>query len=316
MLLESTESPRSALPEHDHADTIARFAGWVRRKFPETSTVTHYRSDVTLFVRWLNPHVLTGVRVSDVDAYCQHCQRIGQRPSTINRRLAALRTFFDWLSLELDVAFKLPVVPRRHFIRVGHKLPRDLRDSEVEALFAHVHSARDRAMFVLMLRCGLRVGEVQSLSLQDVTLPTGRDHTATLPRLRVLGKGRRERTAYLSPLAQHTLEAWLAVRPAVACDALFLNQHQRRLSVNGIQYLLGNVARQAGLPITCHRLRHTFGRHLVEAGVPVTSIQRLLGHNWLQSSEVYMHVSDPRLHADYAAAMRSIEQQLAPGGAA
>ena len=310
MLLESSESSRSALPEHNTADLALRFTRWVRRKFPETSTATHYGSDIRLFLQWINKPVLE-VRVQDVDAYCQQCQKAGQRATTINRRLATLRTFYEWLSLELDVSFKHPVVPRRHFIRIGKKLPRDVREDVVTKLFAHMPSARDRAMFVLMLRCGLRVGEVQTLSLQDLMLPGPHDHSKMLPRLRVIGKGRKERTAYLSGLALDTLNAWLKLRPSVASDAVFVNQHGRRMTVNGIQFVLRTITRRAGLRVTCHQFRHTFGRHMAESGIPVTSIQRLLGHHWLQSTEVYLHVSDPRLQSDFLAAMRSIDTQLA-----
>jgi site-specific recombinase XerD len=293
-----------------NAALVEAFRGWLKRKFPHTSTPIHYASDAKLFFAWLNQPALA-TRVADIDAYIQHCQANGHHAATINRRLATLRVFFDWLSFELDEhrpPVPSPVVPRRHFVRVGERLPRDVRDADVATLFSTIASARDRAMFVLMLRCGLRVGEIRALSLQDIHVSSQARHS--LPRLRVHGKGDKERTAYLSSQAQAALHAWLVVRPHVQSDAVFINRRGQRLSVNGIQYILGRVCERAGLHITCHQFRHTFGRHMAEARVPVTSIQRLMGHHWLQSTEVYLHLSDPYVQADYDTAMQSIGPQL------
>jgi len=323
---EARESGSSNEPSNasnaSNAALVQSFHNWLRRKYPDSSTPVHYASDARLFFAWLNKPALAA-RVSDIDAYIRHSQSLGHRAATINRRLATLRVFYDWLNFELDDAYgpvAQPVIPRRHFIRVGERLPRDMRDADVAAVFSAIMSVRDRAMFVLMLRCGLRVGEIHALSLQDIFLPllptpmqpqrVGTTTCAQLPRLRVHGKGSKERTAYLSSQAQAALHAWLRARPPVKSDAVFTNQHGRRLSVNGIQYVLGQICRRAGLHITCHQFRHTFGRHMAESGVPVTSIQRLMGHHWLQSTEVYLHVADPRLQADYDAAMHTIAGQL------
>lgn len=298
------------LPEKQPAneDVIAAFSKWLRRKHPNTSTPRHYVSDVKLFFAGLNKPA-HDIRVSDIDAFIQDSQARRHRAATINRRLASLHVFFDWLAIEREEPCNNPVMPRRHYIRVGQRLPRDADDATLKALFEAVVSPRDRAMFGLMLRCGLRVGEIASLSLQDVQL-TSPANPLSLPRLRVHGKGGCERTAYLSSQAGEVLKIWLGVRPAAQSDAVFVNRHGQRMSVNGIQYVLGQACRRAGVHLTCHQFRHAFGRHMVEAGAPVTSIQRLLGHHWLQSTEVYLHVSDPRLQADYDAAMRRIAADL------
>jgi site-specific recombinase XerD len=136
-----------------------------------------------------------------------------------------------------------------------------------------------------------------------------------LPRLWLHGKGGNERVAYLSPQALAILQAWLAVRPVGGgSTAVFLNRFGRRLTVTGIQYILAGYCREAGVWVTCHQFRHTFARHLVEAGVPVTTIQRLLGHVRLRTTEVYLHISDTQTQADYQAAMAVLAERLAGGG--
>jgi site-specific recombinase XerD len=285
-----------------------RFDKWLRRKNPHSSTPRHYSNDLELFFAWIDkPH--TAVSVTDIDAYIEHCQAHGHTIATVNRRLAALRAFYSYLALESDTAPSNPVIPKRHFIRQGRRLPRDVQDAALAQLLAVITSPRDRAMFLLMLRCGLRVSEVRTLSLADLYLQSP---TRGLPRLWLHGKGSVERIAYLSPQALAALHGWLAVRPTVGEQAVFLNRFQKRLTVTGIQLQLAHYCHLAGVWVTCHQLRHTFARHLVEAQVPVTTIQRLLGHARLRTTEVYLHISDQQVQADYEAAMRVVDARLTP----
>ena len=125
------------------------------------------------------------------------------------------------------------------------------------------------------------------------------------------GKNDTQCVVYLSAQALAALERWLTARPVVEEQAIFLNRFGQRLSVNGIQVSLARYCHEAGVWITCHQLRHTFGRHLVEARVPATTtIQRLLGHARIRTTEGYLHISDRQVQADYAAAMAEIDRLL------
>ncbi len=285
---------------------IESFAKWLRRKSPHTTTAVHYTNDLKLFFAWIDkpPNTIT---LRDVDAFIEHSQQQGHSIATVNRRLAALRSFYHFREIENDDARPNPVIPKRHFIRQGRRLPRDVQDAEIEKLFAVITSVRDRVMFLLMLRCGLRVGEVRDLSLNDLYL---QPNAGSLPRLWLHGKGGAQRVVYLSAQPLATLKAWLTIRPTVEEQAVFLNRFGRRFTVTGIQLRLADYCHQADVWITCHQFRHTFGRHLTEARVPVTSIQRLLGHVRLRTTEVYIHISDRQVQADYEAAMRQITCQL------
>ena len=285
---------------------IESFAKWLRRKSPHTTTVVHYTNDLQLFFAWADkpPNQIT---LRDVDAFIEHSQQQRHSVATVNRRLAALRSFYHFLSIERDAAPPNPVLPKRHFIRQGLRLPRDAQDVEIEKLFTVITSVRDRAMFLLMLRCGLRVGEVRDLSLNDLYL---QPNPGSLPRLWIHGKGGSQRVVYLSSQPLAALKAWLVVRPTVDDQAVFLNRFNQRLTVTGIQLRLAEYCHRAGVWITCHQFRHTFGRHLTEARVPVTSIQRLLGHVRLRTTEVYLHISDQQVQADYEAAMAALAASL------
>jgi site-specific recombinase XerC len=207
------------------------------------------------------------------------------------------------------------VLPKRHFVNQGRRLPRDMQDADIAQLFAVVESVRDRAMYLLMLRCGLRVQEVHNLSMTDLYLqPT----PGSLPRLRLHGKNDSERVVYLSAQALAALQAWLEVRlgaeGVIDKEAAFTGRLGHRLSVRMIQHGLICYCRQAGVSVSCHQLRHTYGRHLVEAGMRVTSIQRLLGHSRIRTTQVYLHISDRQVQDDYEAAMVEIDRRLFPEG--
>ncbi|MCP4826640.1 MAG: tyrosine-type recombinase/integrase, partial [Shimia sp.] len=135
------------------------------------------------------------ITLHDVDTYIEQCQLTGHANSTINRRLAALRTFYRFLAVESDEAPPNPVLPWRHFIKQGLRLPRDVPDDDLSQLFAVIDDPRDRAMFMLMLRCGLRVGEVQRLAWPDLYLS---HQPPSLPRLWIHGKNEAQRVVYLS----------------------------------------------------------------------------------------------------------------------
>jgi site-specific recombinase XerC len=229
---------------------IIQFDKWLRRKHPHTTTRVHYINDLKLFFTWADqpPDAIT---LRDIDRYIDHCQQLGHAVATINRRLAALRTFYHFLDMEREDAPPNPVIPKRHFIPQGRRLPRDVEDDIVDQLLDVVESPRDRAMILLMLRCGLRVGEIHNLSLSDLYLePT----QGRLPRLWVRGKNDSQRIAYLSHQALDALEKWLAVRPKAAEQAVFLSRLKRRISVRTIQDRLTRYSRQAGTPLSCHQL--------------------------------------------------------------
>jgi site-specific recombinase XerD len=298
---------------------IVRFNKWLRRRSPNAATHVHYTNDLELFLNWLDkpPNEVT---LCDIDAYIERCQTdLHHAIATVNRRLAAIRSFYHFLDVESDDAPPNPVLPKRHFVQKGRHLPRDVEDADIAQLFAVIESVRDRAMYLLMLRCGLRVQEVHNLSMTDLYLQPS---PGSLPRLRLHGKNDSERVVYLSAQALAALQDWLEVRLAddaatagiVDKEAVFTGRLGCRLSVRMIQHGLACYGRQAGVSVSCHQLRHTFGRHLVEAGMRVTSIQRLMGHSRIRTTQIYLHISDRQVQDDYDAAMVEIDRRLLLGG--
>jgi len=284
---------------------IERFECYLRRRYGDRSTPKHYLSDMRIFVRAIGDKPPNEVTVQDIDDFVDLQVAQGMSPATVNRCLATLRTFFEFLaSEEPDRPWPNPVNWRRHGIQEGESLPRDLSDADVERLFAAIDDDRDRAMFGLMIGAGLRVGEVVAVQLQDLGSPSSSDQ---LTRLRVRGKGCKERIVWLTPRLYATVQTWLHERPDSHHPHLFLNQHGRPLSVSGVQYRLKQHTQRASIHATCHQLRHTFARRLVEQGMPIEGISKLLGHAQVRTTEVYIAGADPQLRDASTKAMAQLE---------
>ena len=282
-----------------------RFAQYLYRCYGDRSTPKHYLNDLDLFVRQIGDKIPEQVTVQDIDNFIDNQMENQLKPTTINRRIASLHTFFEYLaSEEPDKAWPNPVNRRRHALKQGQTLPRDASETEVNALFAVIDDARDRAMFGLMVGAGLRVGEVVALQSSHLEEPA---QTGQMARLRVTGKGRKERIDWVTPYWYEVLTQWLAVRPEAKTDTLFLNQHQRPLSVSGVQYRLKQYCQRAGIQLTCHQLRHTFARRLAEQRMPVESISQLLGHAQIQTTQRYTAGANPDLRDAFLEAMNRIE---------
>jgi site-specific recombinase XerD len=286
---------------------LERYESYLEHKHPNRSTKKHYASDLNIFVQYVGEKTPKEVRVQDVDAFIEKQSQQQLKGATINRRLVAISGFFDFLIVEAEEdGWVNPVKLKRHRIREGHHLPRDVNEDTVAALWAKIDDPRDQAMFALMLRAGLRVGEVVALNKDAVEGP-GKDRMA---RLCVRGKGDKERIIWLTPQTWLYLHYWLLIRPSSESQALFLNQHARRLSVSGVQYRLKGYCRKAGVWVTCHQLRHTFARRLAEQNMPVDSLAKLLGHNDLQTTQRYIEGANLTVREDFLATMERLDEVM------
>jgi len=294
----------------DRETDVKTFVQYLQRRFPERRTSKDYESDVRQFMKQCSKE-WRDVRMQDIDAFIDAQRQSGLKPATIKRRAAALKTFFDFLAEERDdLGWPNPVRMKRHAGKQPKQLPRDLSDSALQALWAVIDHPRDRAWFALMLRAGLRVGEVVSLQLADLLTPANQEQAA---RLRVCGKGRKERIVLLTADAYAVLQYWLAVRPSSAHAYVFVNERERGpLSVSGIEYCLEQYSQQAGVDCHPHQLRHTYARQLTEAGMPITSLSQLMGHSQVTTTQVYTNGADPGLAQAYQQAFERLDQLPLP----
>jgi integrase/recombinase XerD len=145
---------------------LTQFKNWLNCQYPNSSASLHYSSDLTLFFIYIK-NAPSSVTPQDVDRYVTHSLRKRRKSSTINRKLSAIRTFYYFLSITCDEPLACPVIPR-HRLRKSYPLQRDVNDIDIATLFNHIDDLRDKAMFLLMLDCGLQVGEVHHLSFDNL----------------------------------------------------------------------------------------------------------------------------------------------------
>jgi site-specific recombinase XerD len=286
----------SALADYDR-DLRARSAAERTRRA--------YAGDLAGFVEWLGGQgVGPGeVRHRDVRRYAAGLSSAGAAPATVARKLAAIRGLYDFLVRTERVGqnpAELVSSPKR-----GEKLPKVLSSEQMRSLLERIPARtplelRDRAMLELAYSCGLRCEEIVNLDEGAFDFET--------EQLRVLGKGSKERLLPVGEPAQRALERYRARgRRALAADpreqALFLSKSGRRLSNSDVTRRLGLWTREAAIAsgVSPHSLRHSFATHLLEGGADLRTIQELLGHASISTTQVYTRVDTARLRDTYAA---------------
>ena len=288
-------------------EMIEEFKHYIERQSPGRRTATDYVSDIRQFANACSK-AWPDVTIHDIDDFIDQQRLSGLSQATIRRRVAALKVFFDFLAEERShLSWPNPVRTKRHGGKRAKQLPRDLTDQQVAQLWAQIDTSRDRAWFALMLRAGLRVGEVVGLKLTDVPAPPTVNQPA---RLRVCGKGQKERMVLLTADAYAVLQEWLQERPECEHQTIFLNHRAQPLQANGIEWLLKRYGRAINLTVTPHQLRHTFARQLTEGGMPVTSLSKLLGHSQVSTTQIYTAGANPELTQAYQTAMDHLDRQI------
>ena len=284
-------------------ETIDRYRRSLKRKNFAAHTVKAYMNVLAQFTRWLTIP-LEHVTRNEIGAYVDHLFHKRLSPKTVTCHLQTIRLFYEYLISEEGMVLANPV--KKISIRLPKPLPRHLKDDQVANLFSVITKARDRAMFMLMLRSGLRVEEVAHLTVDAVEY--GRRELFV-----ACGKGAKDRMVYLSDDAASALAAYLEKRTSKAKE-LFLGEKGpmkgKPISVRGIQKRIEYYAHKSGLQVSCHCLRHTLGTQLLNADAPLSSIQDLLGHTHVTTTQRYCQVANLKVRRDYYKAMEVVMQRM------
>ena len=285
---------------------LAAFDDDLRRRAVAQKTREAYASDCRQFAEWAEDREIdpAHVDVRTLRRYAAAQSEGGIAPSTIARRLAALRGLFRTqmaIGKREDNPAELLSSPKK-----PQRLPHVLKAGEVAALLDSIPATtplelRDRALFELAYACGLRAEELVSLDLESIDFDS--------ETVRVEGKGSKTRLVPVGEHALAALERWLARgRPTLAADgdrALFVSKSGRRLSTSDIRRRLGGWARRAVARSPAlarahpHALRHSFATHLLDGGADLRAIQELLGHATISTTQVYTRVESARLRSTY-----------------
>ena len=289
----------------DITHSIIDYRRYLKRRNFSAHTVLNYMSSIKQFILWLDIPI-EAVTHQKISAYTDHLLHKRMNPQSINSNLYRIRGFYDFLQYEKGLVIKNPV-RKRCGLRLSKPLPKYLRDEDVEKFFSVVKKARDYAMFRIMLRCGLRVEETANLSMDAIDLKR--------QQMIVYGKGKKDRIVYLSNDAKEALLRYLTKRSSSRVKKVFLNEKGvykgKPISVRGIKKRMEYYANKSGIKISCHRLRHTMATQILNADTNLVTIQALLGHSNITTTERYSKVHNAKARRDYFRAMGVITSNAA-----
>ena len=291
----------------DITNSIIHYRRSLKRRNYSPHTVRNYLNILQQYIRWLDvPLEVASLKV--INSYIDFLMERRLHPKTINCHLECIRGFYDFIRYEEDMDIPNPV-KKGITLRLPAPLPRYLKDEEVTLLFDAIKKRRDLAMFTLMLRCGLRVEEVANLMLGALDLRRRRLIVHN-------GKGRKDRVVYISDDAFLALKKYLLMRPRTREKKIFLVEKGtckgKGISVRGIQKRMEYYAKKTRLKISCHHLRHTMATQMLNADAELSTIQDLLGHNWITTTQRYCTVSNLKVQRDYFKAMQEVMQRGSP----
>ncbi len=242
--------------------------------------------------------LITSLDLNEITGFIEYCYDKGLKRSSISRKIASLRSFFKFLYnnnlINRNPALKI------HFPKKESQIPKFLYLDQIEDLMNFDVKTfidyRDRALLEIFYSSGARVSEIASADIKNLIFDSNS--------LKVLGKGREERTVFLTDECVIWLKKYLNARNKKfkkLDDPLFINTKGKRITVRGIFFIIEKRARQCGLPINIspHTLRHSFATELLNQGADIRAIQEMLGHKNLSTTQIYTHTTKERLKEIY-----------------
>lgn len=269
------------------------------------NTLDSYNRDLNQFKVFLEKEKVEDMQKATrnvIMSYLLFLQKRGRATATVSRHLAALKSFYHFLLREKYIE-KDPTA-NLESPKLEKKLPHVLSVHEVEMLLNQPKAIepggiRDKAMLELLYATGIRVSELISLDIDHINLDMGY--------IRCFGKGSKERIVPVGSFARKCINEYLQKARAKLIknrgeQALFVNQHGKRLTRQGFWKIIKKYARKAGISkeITPHTLRHSFATHLLENGADLRSVQEMLGHADITTTQIYTHLTKGRLREVYA----------------
>jgi site-specific recombinase XerD len=285
-------------------DSIVSYRRFLKRRNFSSHTVKNYINTLKHYVIWLGVPIEKATS-REVLEYIDHLLDRRLSPKTINCHLNSIRRFYDYLRHEEGVHIPNPV-KSEYTLRLPKPLPRYVKEENLRQFFKVITKKRDRAMFMLMLRCGLRVEEVVSLTISAIDLSRRRITVQN-------GKGMKDRIVYISSDAGEALARYLEIRPSDRVSKVFLVEKGtckgHPISVRGVQKRMEYYARKSGIDVSCHQLRHTMATQLLNAEADLVTIQDLLGHSCITTTQRYCKVSNLKVQRDYFKAIEKVTQR-------
>ena len=258
------------------------------------NTIDSYRNDLVMFDKFVNKNI-NGINDNDIKDYLKYLKDNKHNERSIARNTSTLRSFYKFLVISKYV--KTNLMDNITSIKLSKKLPDVLTIDEINRILdikiTDNYSIRNKAMLELIYATGLRVSELVNLKTYDVDII---DNI-----VRTMGKGSKERIIPIGEYATNALNSYLSSRDTFlkkeVNDFLFLNNHGKKMTRQGFYKIIKKLARDNNIKkdISPHTLRHSFATHMINNGADLRSIQELLGHSDISTTQIYTHVSTEKL---------------------
>ena len=284
-------------------NAIEKFLEYIEKELNYTKmTIINYHNDLYLFAKYINDKKLNYLKLNknDVIEYLKYLDEKKYSNKSISRFLSSLRHFYTYL-VEIKL-LEENIFKRVRNPKTEKKLPNYLNILEIENLLSLLkedtkEDIRNKCLVELLYSTGIRVSEATNIKLKDIDI-----NNMTI---RIFGKGRKERIAYFGESLKNILKKYLNVRKEFLkkgeIDYLFINNGGGQLSRSSIENIFIKISNMEGVEhkLSPHTLRHTYATHLLNNGADLRSVQELLGHENLNTTEIYTHISNERLKAEY-----------------
>ena len=264
------------------------------------NTKEAYEKDLLEFSSYINNKEINNITTNDIRNYINHLSDIKDSDKTISRKIVSIRTFFNYL-MKLERISTNPC-EKIESPKIVKTLPKTLNEDEINTLLSFAPNTalewRNKAMLELLYATGLRVSELVNLCINDVNL--------TDCYIRVFGKGKKERIIPLTDIAVSILDIYIntyrvSLLKGYLTDKVFIGSYGKGITRQGFFKVLKRVANKQGVTkdFSPHTLRHSFATHLLEHGADLRTIEELLGHENIKTTQIYTHVSNMKKRKDY-----------------
>ena len=272
---------------------------YIEKKLSSNTKEAYYR-DLIYFSKYINKEDVTKINTNDIRKYVNHLSDIKEADKTIARKLVSIRTFFDYLVMNKIISDN--PCQKIESPKLKKTLPKVLNIDEVNKLLniepKTALEYRNKVMIELMYATGLRVSELVNLTINDINL--------TDNYVRCFGKGKKERIVPIGNTMNNLLDEYInvhrnALLKGYLTDKLFLSSYGKGITRQGFFKILKQTGKEVGIikDFSPHTLRHSFASHMLEYGADIRSIGELLGHENIKTTEIYTHLTNPKLKNDY-----------------
>ena len=277
-------------------DIINEFTNYILKKNYSTNTYTSYISDLYYFYIYIKKDLIK-VNEDDIREYLEFLNKKKEKPTSVRRKISSFKTFYKFLYLNNYIDKKDYPLVKIAYPKLEKRLPKfiyynDLLDI-IEESTKDSDGVRDRLIIEMLYATGVRISELINIKYDDIDYNNRR--------IRVCGKGNKERIVYYGEYAEEVLKEYIATHEKNRENYLFTNSKGDKITDRGVRYIIDKIMERLSVKVhvTPHVLRHTFATDMLNNGCDIKIVQELLGHSSLRTTEVYTHVTNERLKEVY-----------------